>query len=180
MRLRQTEALQDLQSQPTGRQRVTRPDTPRPDTLLQLRGSKSGPPLLAVCRQIKNEARDLVNNIHVTRVEGVALFTAESMPAQCRPFTNNTVILKMPMRSFRTLYNVFCGTSLCWNVGADVIKRRLWNDFPNVQTVEVYDDPWSYGAGSLYKSGVPDPDVVDHFRKGFGNSNLEVSLPKRA
>ena len=179
MRLRQTEALRNLQSQPTGRQGVTRPGTLRPDTLLQLRGSKSGPPLLAVCRQINNEARDLVNNIHVTRVEGIALFTAESMPAQCRPFTNNTVILKMPMRSFRTLYNVFCGASFCWYLGADVIKQRLWNDFPNVQTIEVYDDTWSYGAGSLYKSGVPDRDVVDLFRKGFRNSNLEVSLPKR-
>ena len=159
---------------------MVRPGTPRLHTLLQLQGSKSGPPLLAVCRQINNEARDLVNNIHVTRVEGIAVFTAESMPAQCRPFTNNTVILKMPMRSFRTLYNVFCGAALCWNLEADVIKWRLWNDFPNVQIVEVYDDPWSYGAGSLYKSGVPDPDVVDQFRKGFGNNHLEIIFPKRA
>jgi hypothetical protein len=144
IRLRQTEALQDLvQEQPTGRQGVTRPGTPRPDTLLQLQGSKSGSALLSVCRQIKNEASDFMNDIHVTRVEGITLFTAESMPAQCRPIANNTVILQMPMLSFLALNNEFCGSSYCWYVGADVIKRRLWDEFPNVQTVEVYNDPWS-------------------------------------
>jgi hypothetical protein len=99
---------------------------------------KSGAPLLAVCCKINEEVSEFVNDIRVTRLEKGALCTAEKIPIQCQPMTENTRILQMPIQSFWNLYNVVRGSPYSWYVGADCIQRRLWSDFPNIQTVEVY------------------------------------------
>jgi hypothetical protein len=145
---------------------------------MQLQGSKSGAPLLAVCRQIKNEATNIVNDIHITRLEGGALCTAENIPVQCQSITENTRILQMPSRSFWNLHNVVRGSPFSWYVGADCIKRRLYTEFPKVQIVQVYKDQWMLGAVERYRLGQPDPAAVGRFREAFRNNDLEVVFLK--
>lgn len=65
--------------------------------------SRSGVVLLAVCRQINNEASMFVNDIYITRLESGALYTAERIPVHCQSIINNTLVLKMPMLAFRDL-----------------------------------------------------------------------------
>jgi hypothetical protein len=145
---------------------------------MQLQGSKSGAPLLAVCRQINEEASKFVNDIHITRLEGGALCTAENIPAQCQSITENTRILQMPSRSFSNLHNVVLGSPFSWYVGVDCIKRRLYNEFPKVQIVQVYKDQWIMGEAERQQLENPDPVAVSRFTEAFRNNDLKVVFLK--
>lgn len=77
LHLHENVALQDLELQRSRCQGVARPGTPRPDSVFQLQGVKSGAPLLAVCCKINEEVNEFVNDIRVTRLEKGALCTAK-------------------------------------------------------------------------------------------------------
>lgn len=135
LHLHENVALQDLELQRSRCQGVARPGTPRPDSVFQLQGVKSRAPLLAVCCKINEEVSEFVNDIRVTRLEKGALCTAEKIPIQCQPMTENTRILQMPIQSFWNLHNVVRGSPYSWYVvqivssgGCGVIfpTYRLW------------------------------------------------------
>jgi hypothetical protein len=92
--------------------------------------------------------------------------------------TENTRILQMPIQSFWNLYNVVRGSPYSWYVGADCIQRRLWSDFPNIQTVEVYWGQCSWSSRRQEYMEDPKPEVLDRFREGFRNDSLEVVFYK--
>ena len=135
--------------------------------------------MLVVCRQTNNEASMFVNDICITRLESGALCTAGRIPARWQSIIDNTLVLKMPMCTFRDMAWQIPWSSRSYDQwGNFVYERRLWCKFPKVEVVEAYQDWLSLDKGRPYVSEEPEAEDVKVFREGFRNSELEVVFSK--